>query len=179
MRALEKNAAQDPATWPALLGGSRTPGNRWKLIFTADTKAVQKAFKGGPGGGSYFPLTAAQRWDAEKAQIENGIFLGHVAALTFTGPYSMKGKILSFDFVKLNLKIGPAKFSFDLKKDSVVKNAFDASATVFQRTKTTPFFVFLYVDEDVCIARGRSGGVAYWARTTASEEAEKGIVSLV
>lgn len=48
----------------------------------------------------------------------------------------------------------------------------------FKRDKSTPFFVFLYVDEDICVARGRSGGMAVWARTKPSEEAEKGIVSL-
>lgn len=43
------------------------------------------------GGGNYFPLTAAQRWDASTGEIENGIYLGLLAALTFQGAYEMRG----------------------------------------------------------------------------------------
>lgn len=90
---------------------------------------VAKSFKDpNAGGGNYFPLTAAQRWDGAKGQIENGIFLGHVAALTFSGPYTMKNKILSFDFDTLSLKLGPKVFKFNLnsKGGSKIKEAFDA-----------------------------------------------------
>ncbi len=37
--------------------------------------------------GKFFPLTAAQRYDPEAKELENGVFLGHVAALTFVGPH--------------------------------------------------------------------------------------------
>ena len=37
--------------------------------------------------GKFFPLTAAQRFDASTNENENGVFLGHVASLTFKGPY--------------------------------------------------------------------------------------------
>lgn len=36
-------------------------------------------------------MTAVQRWDASKREIENGIFFGHLASLTFKGPYSFEG----------------------------------------------------------------------------------------
>lgn len=176
MRVLEKSVkAEDVKKWPEILGGTRSPGRRWRLVFTSNTKQVQKALKGGPGGGMYFPLTAAQRWDATTMENENGIFLGQIAALTFKGPYSMTGKILPFNLTSLNLKLGPKVFTFPLGDKSKIKDAFDAAGP---RAKSTPFFVFCYVDEDVIVARGRSGGIATWARTTPTEEVEKGIVSL-
>lgn len=45
----------DPSKFLETLGGSKSPGRTWMLIFTA-----QKQLK----GGSYFPLTAVQRFDA-------------------------------------------------------------------------------------------------------------------
>ena len=30
-----------------------------------------------------------QRWDSETKLIENGIYLGHIASLKFTGPWAM------------------------------------------------------------------------------------------
>ncbi len=41
----------------------------------------------GEAQGKFFPLTAAQRYDPGAKQLENGVFLGHVAALTFLGPH--------------------------------------------------------------------------------------------
>lgn len=43
------------------------------------------------GSGKYFPATAVQRWDATQNEIENGIYVGHLAALTFKGPYVFEG----------------------------------------------------------------------------------------
>lgn len=104
--------------------------------------------------GSYFPITAAQRWDASTGTIENGIFLGLIAALTFSGPYEYKGKKLSFDFDKLKLKLGPWKFDFGIKEE--IKD--------YKAGKADPFFIVFYVDEDIVCARGRGGGVAFWKR---------------
>lgn len=130
--------------WRELLAGGGSPGKRWRLVFTADTKAVQRAMRGGAGSGSYFPITAVQRWDLETSEIENGIFLGHVAAMTFKGPFSMKpgAKILAFDFTSLTFKVGPFRPRFSLTKDSAVKRAFDAAKSSeapseFQRKKAS------------------------------------------
>jgi hypothetical protein len=40
-----------------------------------------------------FGCAACQRWDATTNEIENGVFLGRFAALTFKGPYAMDGKV--------------------------------------------------------------------------------------
>ena len=154
LRALEKASVQDPS-WPEIVGGRKSPGNRWQLVFTTGTKQVRDALKGKEGGGNYFPITAAQRWDASTGTIENGIYLGLIAALTFSGPYEYVGKKLSFDFDKLKLKLGPWSFEFGLKDE--IKN--------YEGGKSDPFFVIFYVDEDIICARGRGGGIAFWART--------------
>lgn len=110
-------------------------------------------------------MTAAQRWDSEIGTIENGVYLGHIASLTFSGPYAMKGRKLTFDFDTLNIKIGPFKSSFALKE----------KINDYVPSKKDPFFLFFYVDEKVVAARGRSGGIAFWAKTTPAWELEKGI----
>jgi hypothetical protein len=119
------------------------------------------------GGGKYFPLTAVQRWDAAAGEIENGIFLGHLAALLFKGPYSFSGKKLGFDFDTLVIKLGP-KFEFPLK------SKIDRAS--YKPTSKDPFFIFVYVDDDICVARGRGGGIAMWARTSPKWELENGVV---
>uniref|UniRef100_A0A2P2K9R6 Uncharacterized protein MANES_14G168100 n=1 Tax=Rhizophora mucronata TaxID=61149 RepID=A0A2P2K9R6_RHIMU len=50
-----EKAKIDPTRFLEILGGSKSPGRTWMLIFTAE-----KQLK----GGRYFPLTAVQRFDA-------------------------------------------------------------------------------------------------------------------
>jgi hypothetical protein len=67
-------------------------------------------------GGVYFPLTAAQKFDAGRKDFENGVFLGQLASLTFNGPYAMAGRQLTFDVRRMNVSVGPWRFGFDLKE---------------------------------------------------------------
>lgn len=169
LRTLEQAKLQPSAEWGSTIGGTATPGNRWRLVFTSGTKQVQDALKGaGKGGGSYFPLTACQRWDASSNEIENGIFLGRLAALTFKGPYRLEGKVLAFDFDTLTLRLGGWKTAIPLK------GKLDPST--FKRGKSSPFFLFFYVDDRIICARGRGGGIAVWARATPQWELQSGVV---
>ncbi|PSC70869.1 hypothetical protein C2E20_5731 [Micractinium conductrix] len=168
LRTLE-SAKLPPGDWDSIIGGDASPGNRWRLVFTSGTKQVQDAIKGvGKGGGAYFPITACQRWDATRNEIENGVYLGRIAALTFQGPYRMEGKILEFDFDTLKLRLGGWTLPLPLKAKQ------DPSA--FKRSKDSPFFVFYYVSDKIICARGRGGGIAMWARTTPQWELEQGVV---
>lgn len=157
-------------SWNQVIGGVTPPGRRWQLVFTSGTKQVQRALKNnnGSGSGQYFPLTAVQRWDAASGEIENGVYLGHIASLTFSGPYALKSKRLSFDFDTLHLKIGPLKLDIPLK-DKIDPAKYVASSK-------DPFFIFFYADEEIIAARGRSGGVAFWKRTLPEWELSNGIV---
>ncbi|XP_030501464.2 uncharacterized protein LOC115716725 [Cannabis sativa] len=140
-----EKAKIDPSNFLATLGGSESPGRTWMLIFTAE-----KQLK----GGRYFPLTAVQRFDAAGKRIENGVYLGPIGALTFEGRLSWKTRILAFIFESIRIKIGPLKpleISLGEKDDREPSNK-------------DPFFVWFYIDEEIAVARGRSGGTAFWCR---------------
>lgn len=134
---------------------------------------MQKAAKKQPNKGvQYFPITAAQKFDPAKKDFENGVFLGNVAYLTFNGPFAMKGKQLSFDVVAINIGFGPLRFAFPLKKDAPASLEEVSDA----KRKALPFFLYAYVDDEMVVARGRSGGLAMWLRTTPQWEAESGLL---
>ncbi|XP_024008860.1 uncharacterized protein LOC18993101 isoform X2 [Eutrema salsugineum] len=142
--AIEK-AKVDPSTFLETLGGSESPGRTWMLIFTAEK--LKK--------GRYFPLTAVQRFDAAGKRIENGVYLGPIGALTFEGRFSWKNRILAFIFERIRIKIGPLDpLEIGLgKKEAEV-----------EPSNKDPFFIWFYVDEEIAVARGRSGGTAFWCR---------------
>ncbi|XP_076926918.1 uncharacterized protein LOC143590270 [Bidens hawaiensis] len=143
-KVLEK-AKLDPTTFCETLGGSESPGRTWMLIFTAE-----KGLK----SGKYFPITAVQRFDAAARRIENGVYLGPLGCLTFEGRFSWKKRILAFMFELIRIKIGPFNpFEINFKGD-------DDS----EPTTKNPFFIWFYIDEEIAVARGRSGGTAFWCR---------------
>jgi hypothetical protein len=71
-------------------------------------------------------LLPPQKFDSATADFENGVFLGPIASLTFNGPYAMKDKQLTFDVVKMNIGLGPWRFSITLKKDAKAISEMDA-----------------------------------------------------
>ena len=44
--------------------------------------------------------------------------------------------------------------------------------------KALPFFIYAYVDEDIIVARGRSGGVALWQRADTKWQADSGVLQV-
>lgn len=42
------------------------------------------------------------------------------------------------------------------------------------RDKSGPFFIMIYVDEEIVAARGRGGGIGLWQRTTPEWELKSG-----
>ncbi|KAK7358164.1 hypothetical protein VNO77_00088 [Canavalia gladiata] len=144
LSVIEK-AKVDPSGFFETLGGRESPGRTWMLIFTA-----KKQLK----GGGYFPLTAVQRFDAAAKRIENGVYLGPIGQLTFEGRLSWKKRILAFIFENIRIKVGPLKplqISLGKKEDK-------------EPDTKDPFFIWFYVDEEIAVARGRSGGTAFWCR---------------
>ncbi|XP_020220307.1 uncharacterized protein LOC109803239 [Cajanus cajan] len=140
-----EKAKLDPSGFLETLGGKESPGRTWMLIFTAE-----KQLK----GGRYFPLTAIQRFDAAAKRIENGVYLGPIGQLTFEGRLSWKKRILAFVFENLRIKVGPLnplQISLGKKEDK-------------EPSTKDPFFIWFYVDEEIAVARGRSGGTAFWCR---------------
>ncbi|KAJ1684867.1 hypothetical protein LUZ63_016257 [Rhynchospora breviuscula] len=140
-----KKSKVDPAAFFEMLGGTESPGRTWMLIFTAQGRLDK---------GRYFPLTAIQRFDAAARRIENGVYLGPVGNLTFEGRLSWKNRILAFIFECVRIKIGPfGPLQIDFKNQDQREPG-----------KKDPFFIWFYVDEDIAIAQGRGGGVAFWCR---------------
>ncbi|KAK7251710.1 hypothetical protein RIF29_35140 [Crotalaria pallida] len=144
LSVIEK-AKIDPSGFLETLGGKESPGRTWMLIFTAEKQY---------NGGRYFPLTAVQRFDAAGKRIENGVYLGPIGQLTFEGRFSWKKRILAFIFENLRIKVGPLQplqISLGKKEDK-------------EPSTKDPFFIWFYVDEEIAVARGRSGGTAFWCR---------------
>ncbi|XP_073159293.1 uncharacterized protein [Henckelia pumila] len=140
-----EKAKFDPSAFLETLGGYESPGRTWMLVFTAEARLES---------GKYFPITAIQRFDATGKRIENGVYLGGVGSLTFEGRLSWNKRILAFVFERIRIKIGPlSPFEISFKgKDEREPNTKD------------PFFIWFYVDEEIAVARGRSGGTAFWVR---------------
>ncbi|KAE8124857.1 hypothetical protein FH972_019704 [Carpinus fangiana] len=144
LSVIEK-AKIEPSGFLDTLGGSKSPGRTWMLIFTAENQLK---------GGRYFPLTAVQRFDAAAKRIENGVYLGPIGSLTFEGKFTWKQRILAFIFECIRIKIGPLnplEISLGQKEDR-------------EPSTKDPFFIWFYVDEEIAVARGRSGGTAFWLR---------------
>ncbi|XP_042426178.1 uncharacterized protein LOC122014050 [Zingiber officinale] len=139
-----KKGKAEPSSFLETLGGTESPGRTWMLIFTAQGKLDK---------GRYFPITAVQRFDAAAKRIENGVFLGPVGSLTFEGKFSWKNRILAFIFQTIRIKLGPfGPLQIDLGE------------TEREPTSKDPFFIWFYIDEEIAVAQGRGGGIAYWCR---------------
>ncbi|KAL3640743.1 hypothetical protein CASFOL_015711 [Castilleja foliolosa] len=140
-----EKAKLDPSPFLETLGGTESPGRTWMLVFTAEKKLT---------GGKYFPITAVQRFDASGKRIENGVYLGPLGWLTFEGRISWKKRILAFIFEQVRIKVGPlGPFEISIKgKDEREPESKD------------PFFIWFYIDDEIAVARGRSGGTAFWVR---------------
>ncbi|KAK6153994.1 hypothetical protein DH2020_013633 [Rehmannia glutinosa] len=140
-----EKAKLDPSAFLETLGGTKSPGRTWMLIFTAEKKLER---------GKYFPITAVQRFDAAGKRIENGVYLGPLGCLTFEGRFSWKKRILAFVFERIRIKIGPLDpFEFSFKGNDEREPG-----------NKDPFFIWFYIDEEIAVARGRSGGTAFWVR---------------
>ncbi|CAA7410350.1 unnamed protein product [Spirodela intermedia] len=140
-----KKAKIDSSAFLETLGGSESPGRTWMLIFTAQGRLEK---------GSYFPVTAVQRFDAAGKRIENGVYLGPLGSLTFEGRLSWKTRKLAFIFETVGIKVGPLgplRISLGTKREK-------------EPDTKDPFFIWFYVDEEIAVAQGRGGGTAFWCR---------------
>mmetsp|Transcript_8213 Transcript_8213/g.7748 ORF Transcript_8213/g.7748 Transcript_8213/m.7748 type:complete len:257 (-) Transcript_8213:497-1267(-) len=142
----------------------------WRLIFTTGTKDTQDRFKAKI---NYFPLKAIQSFDATKnpPTIENGIYAGNLALLTFYGDFvfDLRKSKVEFDFDQVSIlgwKIGIKKgdaaqigASTGLGSESNVENA---------KKDKKAFFNWISADENIATARGGGGGLALWQRVVDS-----------
>ncbi len=52
------------------------------------------------------------------------------------------------------------------------------SGCLHSERRALPFFIYAYVDDEIIVARGRSGGLAVWAATTQEWEAKAGVLAV-
>jgi hypothetical protein len=71
-------------------------------------------------------------------------------------------KITSFDMKEVKVKLGP----FVLGPFQIPSQVKDGKG---------PFFNFVYADDDIICAIGRSGGIAMWAKAEPTFVAQKGL----
>jgi hypothetical protein len=154
------------------------PGARWRLVYTAPEKVATAASKRQPHGpATVFPLTACQKFDdSDTAPLfTNGVFVGGgLASLTFAGPFEVRGRLLQFDVCTMAGNVGPWKFSFPIKKGAPAT----LGAYSPEDRKKLPFFSYIYADDEMIVARGRSGGLAAWSRADAGFLAETGVLRM-
>lgn len=92
--------------------------------------------------------------DYQGKRIENGVYFGPIGCLTFEGRFSWKKRILAFIFECIRIKVGPLKaleISLGQKDDR-------------EPSTKDPFFIWFYIDEELAVGRGKSGGTAFWCR---------------
>ena len=181
MKTVEAAKLSSDGLATALAGaGSR---RRWRLVFTSSSKDI----RGATGGGRYFPITAVQSWElptspsdirsasaALDGQIVNGVYGGYLFALQFSGPCRLTGKRLEFDFTQLAVKVLGGTARFKLKPEG-----FKLPQRGTREAGKLPFFLFAQADENTVVARGRSGGLAVWARAEPSWVLLKGAEPLL
>lgn len=103
--------------------------------------------------------------DVEIGEFDNGVFLLNTALyFRVIGPmrFAPKQQRLEFSVDKLKVKIG----SFEWEKEGLDEDGY----TLKGRTlKKLPFFTFFCVRDDIAVARGRTGGLALYARVPDGE----------
>lgn len=150
--------ARQPISAEALLG-------TWRLRFTAPNKPAYK-----PGQstqkGFYIPNLAIATIglncnDADQLMIQNQLQVGPIR-LRFTGPAKLlpKKNLLAFDFVRLQVWVGGLNLINLPLRSKAAKAGEFATAPVAK----LPFFALFAAQEGYIAARGRSGGLALWAK---------------
>lgn len=143
---------------------------QWRLVFTTDDKSKFPPFRA-----LYFPIRAHQTFfhGGEKGDIfDNAVFLGRALSMRLSGAYRWEAAMnrLVFTVSKIVLKLGGLGWEKDGldKEDATLKGG--ASALEGRTAKTLPFFTFFLIRSDILAARGRSGGLALYARVPNGEE---------
>merc|ERR1711879_820372 len=157
-----------------LSGNGRDGGQRWRLVFVANKKAVSEARKGNPPSlldrGWYVDsfVTAVQRFEDSTRRVnENGVFeflglggffFGYIARFKWPSPKT--GSLMGFQPTQNIIRIFGREWISPFAGAVATDSAFEEA-----RMKDLNLFNFVYVDDDVAVAQGQSGSVALWSAT--------------
>lgn len=130
---------------------------QWRLVLTRAVKPrapLPEAL--------YFPVDARATFSGDgegPIRFDNCVRLGNAARLTLTGParWTAARSLLAFTFTEVAVRLGPLRWS---------RSGLDKEGDTLEGRKdgTLPFFTFFLVTGEIAAARGRSGGLALWAR---------------
>mmetsp|Transcript_5563 Transcript_5563/g.16832 ORF Transcript_5563/g.16832 Transcript_5563/m.16832 type:complete len:238 (+) Transcript_5563:108-821(+) len=136
----------------------------WRLVFTTGTIDTQKKKTGRV---NYFPVKAVQSFDMATNRIANGIFLGDLAALRFSGDFSfdVPSKKLQFDFDTLAIFGFPIPLNGGASRLGAATGLGSKNNENLVKQGKLPFFNWIDADDRIATARGGGGGLALWKRT--------------
>ncbi|MEW5304725.1 MAG: hypothetical protein WDW36_007317 [Sanguina aurantia] len=148
--------------------------HKWTVVYTASSKEVTAAVKGLAGkSGGYFPIVTCQVIDPKESTFENGVFIPTLAHITFKGPCLLRGRQLTFDVQTMSLGVGPWRWSLEINKAARPIDTIPP-----EKARKLPFFLYSYVDDDILVARGRSGWLALYARVDSEWQMSKGVAAV-
>lgn len=117
----------------------------------------------------YFPVRAQQtfikeqRGEEEGGVFDNGVFFfGGWASYKVVGPFRWVRKRNRLEFCINRTRIKVGSWQWSRENEGVGLEGMTA--------KTLPFFTFFAIRKDVAAARGRTGGMALYARVPNGEE---------
>jgi hypothetical protein len=82
-------------------------------------------------------------------------------------------KQLSFDVHTMFVGVGPWRLGIPLKKDGKPLSQVDP-----KEVQKLPFFLYAYIDDEIILGRGRSGGLALWVAADAKWQANAGVLQV-
>ena len=173
LESLEQLARQKAKADPTFATDVLTNLNgSWRLIFTTGTKQTQDRIRKTV---NYFPVKAVQSFDTSTNPygIENGIYVGDLALIKFSGPFDfdLVRRKLEFDFTK----IAVLGFEIRIKGEDAAKIGASTGLGSESNVKNSekgkrPFFNWISADATIATARGGGGGLALWKRVVEEEE---------
>jgi len=173
LESLEQLARQKAKADPTFAGDVLTNLNgSWRLIFTTGTRQTQDRIRKTV---NYFPVKAVQSFDTstDPCGIENGIYLGDLALIKFSGPFDfdLVRRKLEFDFTK----IAVLGFEIRIKGEDAARIGASTGLGSESNVKNSekgkrPFFNWISADANIATARGGGGGLALWKRVVEEEE---------
>lgn len=168
-----------------LTGDGKDGGKRWRLVYLANKNAVLAARKGNEPSLFDKPLyvdgfvTAVQRFEDSPSQRMNqngvfeflglgGFFFGYFARFKWPSPTTRT--TMAFEPLTNSLHAFGQSWAWPFA--GTLPGEEGARRFEKGRLQDSNIFNFFYIDDEVAVAQGASGGVAVWGATDAAWEAE-------
>ncbi|KAI0564658.1 hypothetical protein FGB62_25g552 [Gracilaria domingensis] len=156
MAQLEKAQKRSKAT----IDGEKILG-QWRLVFIANPRRKPAWFRF-----LYFPIRAHQTFTPpdQGGEFDNAVHFG-VGKFRVTGPFRWIAARNRMEFTvnRFRFELGPLKWAKDERGKEEI--AFED-----RHVRDLPFFTFFLLRDNLAAARGRSGGLALYAKVPQQQE---------